>query len=206
MKMFKSHHQLFLASDSVMRKQLLKNMGIYFQTIAHQASEYITQGKSLQEMALEIAMLKMKHIQLPSIDNNIVYVLTADTMGQNAQGNLYGKPRDKQDAIRLIKELRHGSSVCTAFCLEKREKSDNEWKVVQTISKAVTTEYVFAIPDERIEDYLQHTPQYLNISGAITVEGYGEQFLKSLNGSYSTILGLPVCELREALEQLEFFN
>jgi len=127
-------------------------------------------------------------------------------MGQDAQGTLYGKPKDKQDAIRLIKLLRHGSSMCTAFCVEKRKKGDNGWNVVQKVSKVVSTSYVFDIPDAWIENYLQHTPQYLNISGAITVEGYGEQFLKSINGSYSAILGLPVCELREALEELGFFN
>ena len=60
------------------------------------------------------------------------------------------------------------------------------------------------MPDNWIDIYLEKTP-YLDVSGGMAIEKYGNQFLKTVQGSYSTIIGLPLFEVREALEKLGFF-
>lgn len=49
-------------------------------------------------------------------------------------------------------------------------------------------------------------PFVYNSAGALFVEGFGAQFVKEVNGSYSAIIGLPMFEVREALEQIGFFD
>ena len=66
-------------------------------------------------------------------------------------------------------------------------------------------DYVFEVPEEWIDIYLEKSVG-LRASGAIAIEDFGEQFLKSVSGSYSAIVGLPMFELREALSQLGFFE
>lgn len=57
-----------------------------------------------------------------------------------------------------------------------------------------------------LEHFLAAEPNLVSFAGALAVDGYASQFVKSINGSYTAILGLPLYEVREALEQLGFFN
>ncbi len=63
--------------------------------------------------------------------------------------------------------------------------------------------YEFEVPEECIVRYLA-VSYGMKAAGAITIEGYGAQFLKKVEGSYSAIIGLPLFELREALQKLDF--
>jgi predicted house-cleaning NTP pyrophosphatase (Maf/HAM1 superfamily) len=68
----------------------------------------------------------------------------------------------------------------------------------------VTADYVFDVPDAWLDIYLEKS-RGLVASGAIAIEEFGSQFLKTVHGSYTTIVGLPMYELREALEKIGFF-
>jgi septum formation protein len=180
-------------------------MDIPFQVISQTALEQTPPDLSLQDMVTYIARQKMDHVIISSeYTQSIAYVLTADTLGKDSRGAIHGKPESKEDAIAKIKALRGSGYVGTAFCLDKKKLVGSVWHTEQRIEKYVDAQYVFDMPDAWIERYLTHTPNYMNISGGITVEGYGAQFLKSIKGSYTTILGLPVFEVREALEQIGF--
>jgi len=65
--------------------------------------------------------------------------------------------------------------------------------------------YRFVIPDHWIDRYLEHSWAMI-ASGAIAVEFYGAQFLQWIDGSYTTVMGLPMFELRQDLEKLGFFD
>lgn len=202
-------HTLYLASSSASRQQLLKEAQIPFTIVSQSADEKKCDWTLPWQQVIEnIARYKMAHVILPehAKHQKHVFVLTADTMGVDIDGLVHGKPSDKQDAIDKIKALRRGGKVGTAFCLERRSFKDIAWVVEERIEQFVSADYEFDMPDEWIEKYFEAVPQYMKVSGAITIEGYGAQFLKSLKGSYSTVLGLPLFEVREALETLGFFN
>lgn len=76
----------------------------------------------------------------------------------------------------------------------------------QRIVKFASAAYQLDIADHWIEIYCEEYPEFLSIAGALIVEEYGAQFFKSLNGSYGVALGLPLFELREALELIGFFS
>jgi septum formation protein len=199
-------NKLLLASSSATRQKLVREMDIPFEVVKQSAHEVVDAHLNLQQATTLIAQRKMEHVIMPSSSEGATaFVLTADTLGQDSNGIIHGKPTDKNDAIKKLKSLRGQGVVGTAFCLDKKKYSNNRWSTVHRIERYVQSTYVFEIPDDWIERYLEHVPYYLTISGGITIEGYGAQFLSSINGSYSTILGLPVFELREALEDIGFF-
>ncbi len=198
---------LFLGSESHSRQKLLTEAKIPFHVIGHTADETACDWSvPFEQLLTHIAVEKMKHVVLPiGKEGDYCFVLTADTMGKDADGKIHGKPIDEADAIEKIKSLRKGGIIATAFCLDKKQFANDAWRVQERIEQVVTTKYEFDMPDEWIEKYLQAVPEYLTLSGAITIEGYGAQFLKSINGSYTTIIGLPMFEVRKALQKLKFF-
>jgi septum formation protein len=204
----KSNYILLLASSSKSRQLLLKESKIPFQLVAQDAdeSQYDRQF-SLQQVVEHIARFKMDHAILPKgqKEGDLCFVLTADTLSQDLNGVIHGKPADRADAIAKIKAARNGAKLCTAFCLDKKVWRNNAWHIATRIERAVFAEYTFIISDEWIDNYLNNVA-FHGCSNAIAVEGYGWQFLKEVHGSYTSIMGLPVYEVREALEEIGFFN
>jgi len=204
----KMNNILYLGSQSRSRQQLLADAQIPFIVVEQNADEAQCELlTTLQDLVERIALHKMEHVVLPAAkeEGSIYYVLTADTLSQVSSGKIEGKPRDRADAIAKIKSARSGVQLGTAFCLDKKVYNQGEWQVLMRIQKFVGSEYIFDIPDESIDEYLKKSFSFIS-SGAVAVEAYGAQFLKTVHGSYSTIVGLPMFELREALYEIGFFN
>lgn len=199
---------LYLASASTARQQALDDAKIPYQIITHTADErscdpYMPFPQLLQA----IAELKMEHVQLPAvIEQQHAYVLTADTMVQDMHGNIYGKPVDKENALAMIYALRARGRVGTAFCLDRKKFQQGKWVVDQRIVQFFEAYYELDLPDAWIERYLEHKSNYLSIAGAIDIKDYGQQFIKRVEGSYGTVVSLPLFYLRQALEQVGFFE
>ena len=195
---------LYLGSKSPARQRLLKNSDIPFVVLEQHADESgFDKGFSLQDAVTRIAVHKMQHVILPAgTENQTIFVLTADTLGADLQGNIYGKPTTIADALYMLVQLKEG--VCgTAFCLERKRFVNGAWHTEKQHIEYVSAQYIFDV-GRWAEQYCAHV-DVLQISGAITIDGYGAQFLQMVNGSYTTIIGLPLFEVRQALEKLDFF-
>lgn len=204
----KTNNTLLLASSSSSRKMLLDESQIPFKVIYQTADEsQCDVGLPFQQLVEAIASHKMDHVIMPEgKEGDVAFVLTADTMTEGADGSIQGKPVDRDDAIVKIKAARNGKQrVGTAFVLEKRTKVGSRWKTEKQIKQFVVASHYFCVPDEWIDVYLEKS-WGLKASGAIAIEGYGIQFLKEIDGSFSTIVGLPMFELREALQEIGFFD
>ena len=186
---------------------LLREAGIPFTLVPQEADESKCDwGLPLCQLVASIARFKMDHVTLQAgSDGDVLFVLTADTLSQDADGTIQGKPTSREDAIQKIKRARDGSRLCTGFCLDKRVWRDGAWQVDRRIEKAVETRYHFIVPDEWLDTYITHAPS-MTSSNAIAVEGFGGQFLHEVRGSYTAIVGMPMYELRSALDELGFFS
>ena len=199
---------LYFGSKSKSRKMLLEESLIPFVIVDQDADEsQCDWNLPLPQLVSSIAEHKMNHVVLPDgvIERDICFVLTADTMSVDTKGIIRGKPTDMNDAIIKIKSAESGAFLCTAFCLDKRVWRNGEWSIQDRIQEVVSAEFTFIIPDYALDLYIKNTP-ILSVSGGIAVEGFGNQFLKCVNGSYSTIIGLPLYEVRCALEKIGFFS
>lgn len=201
-------HILYFGSKSKPRRMLLEEAQIPFIVVDQSADEtHCDWGLPLPQLVLSIALYKMQHVLLPDgkHEGDICFALTADTMSHDTTGRIHGKPVDRDDAIAKIKAARDGSFLCTAFCLDRKVWRQGKWEIDERIADVVSSQFVYYVADEWIDYYLEHTP-YLDVSGAIAVENFGNQFLKTVNGSYATIIGLPLFEIRQALEKLRFYH
>lgn len=204
----KAQYTLYFGSKSAPRRMLLEEAQIPFAVVGQDADEsQCDWGLPLPQLVLSIALYKMQHVILPpgKEEKDICFVLTADTMSHDKAGKIHGKPTDRNDAISKIKAARDGSFLCTAFCIDRKVWRNGAWKTDERIADIVSAEFSFIISDEWINTYLENTP-FLDVSGGMAVEKYGNQFLKVMHGSYATIIGLPLFEVREALEKLGFFK
>ncbi len=196
---------LYLGSKSPSRQMLLKEAGIPFILLDQSADESMCDWTlPLEQVVKAIALYKMEHVLLPvGAEGDEIVVLTADTLSQDKNGKIEGKPENRDDAVRQLKAARNGSRLCTAFCLDKKRFTKGQWVLVHRIAQVVRAEYEFMVPDEWLDRYLANVA-VLNCANAIAIEAYGNQFLKTVQGSYSTIVGLPMFEVREALAELGF--
>jgi len=198
---------LYLASTSASRRQLLQEAKIPFILAGQSADETSCDWNlPLQQLVESIALQKIEHALLPEgNENDIGFVVAADTLGTDTQGVIAGKPLDKHDAMAKIISYRTGATTGTAFCIDRRRWQEGQWHVEQRIIGYAQATYIFDVPDAWLEWYLQQVP-YMHVSGAVAIEGVGAQFLKELRGSYTAVVGLPVYEVRQALKDLGFFE
>lgn len=199
--------KLLLASTSPSRAYLLKKAHIPF-TIIHQDADELAcdWGLPLEQLVQHIAQFKMAHAMIPEeYQSEVVYVLTADTLSQDAQGVIHGKPVNREDAIAKIKAQR-GKRIrtATAFCLHKKSYN-GVWHTLHEQTEVVAAECLFDVPDQWIEGYLANSLAE-RAAGALAIEDFGMQFVKEVTGSYTGILGLPLFEVRQALESVDFFR
>lgn len=198
---------LYLASKSSSRKKLLERAGISFEVLEQDADEsQCDWGMPLRQVVESIAKHKMNHVIMPqAVEGQMLFVLTADTLSIDTTGAISGKPADMQDALAKIKAARGGINRCgTAFCIQKKMFKNGTWNLLQESLGYAEATYEFDVPDIYMHEYIKNSGA-LEAAGAIKIED-GPQFLKSVNGSYTAIIGLPMYEVFTTLQHMGFFE
>jgi septum formation protein len=180
---------LVLASGSSRRVALLAELGVPFQTIVSDAPETIDPGLDPEAQAVMIAERKVRAVASP-LEAGIV--LGADTIVV-LDGALLGKPVDDADAISMLRRL-----------------SDREHRVVTGIAvvdagtgslrtSAVTSIVGFrALTVSEIAQYVA-TGEPSGKAGAYAIQGIGAGLVSNLEGCFSNVVGLPLCETARLL-------
>lgn len=195
---------LYLGSQSQGRRELLATAGINFKLLEHTSDEsFDFANNDFYQGIQAIAQAKMDSLILPAADNHntdYCYVVTADTLTRACDtGEILGKPQDKAHALTML-ERKGASEVVTGCCVRKYERQGTMWVTKYNHTWTNSTEIEFFVPQGYREYYLETIPQALYASGAGVVEGRGLLFLKSVNGCFASVTGLPLYEVRQALE------
>jgi septum formation protein len=176
------NRKILLASKSPRRHQLLREAGFNFEVKTMDIEEIYPEDLPNREVAAYLAELKAtaaKHLL-----KNGEILLTADTIV--IQDNIiYGKPKDRADAINILKKLSANMhEVITGVCLMSAEKSHT----FSTISKV----YFEPISDEEIAYYLDNYQPYDKAGAYAIQEWIGHCKISKIEGTYSNIMGLPM--------------
>ena len=178
--------KLILASTSPRRVELLKSAGLVFEVLRPDADEKLHMGETPVDYAVRTAREKAESI--PVMPRTVV--LGADTVVA-AEGRILGKPADAQGAaamLRLLSGKMH--EVVTGVCLRSAEK---------TVCFHVATAVLFReLSDEEIAAYVA-TGDPLDKAGAYAIQNGAAGMVRRIDGSYSNVVGLPLCEVIEAL-------
>jgi septum formation protein len=183
--------KIILASTSPRREALLKQIGVRFDIIASNSSENYDPMLSPAQIARAIAERKCAAVAALYPD---AFVIAADTIVVLNE-EILGKPSslDKaKETLRRLSNQKH--QVITGLAVEWRAKKISE-------SLSVTTDVLFtALSDELIEKYV-NTDEPLDKAGAYGTQGLGAILVRAIEGSYSSMVGLPLFELGELLRR-----
>jgi septum formation protein len=122
-------------------------------------------------------------------------VLVADTAVVANGTTILGKPRDDADARSML-DLLSGEvhEVSTRFCLAPTSASAPPWR-----AETVTTKVAFrSLGRDEIDVYVA-TGEGRDKAGAYAIQGAAAGFVRRIEGSYTNVVGLPLCEVIEAL-------
>lgn len=184
---------VILASGSPRRKQLLEMAGVPLVVEVSDADESHAEGVLPQDYARQTAFEKASCVMKKHIGQNVV-IVAADTIVV-LDGAILGKPRDGQDAVRMLKNLSgRDHQVMTGVCVMDAESGT----CVQFLAK--THVYFCPLTDGMIERYVA-TGEPMDKAGAYGIQAGAAGFVEKIDGSYTNVVGLPVCETMNVLRQ-----
>ena len=182
-------YNITLASGSPRRKELLQILVSNFQI----RIPSIDETPQTKEPALSYVerLAQEKAESLPLQDHECL--LAADTI-VHVGTHLLGKPTNSAHAIEMLKLLSGKThQVSTGVCLRTASAK---------ILFSVTTDVTFrTISSEEIEAYVA-TGCPMDKAGAYAIQGGAAAFVRTIHGSYTNVVGLPLCEVSEALSNL----
>lgn len=181
---------LVLASQSPRRSELLKTLGMNFSVAPSHCDESIPPGLSPEEGALAVA--KRKALAASDEAGEESFVLAADTIVV-AEGEILGKPADRADAERMLWLLSgRAHEVITAVALAHKTE-------IRAI--ALSTEVTFRELDNAIVKWYLDSGEPFDKAGGYGIQGKGSALVRSIKGSYTNVVGLPVAQTVELLSQ-----
>lgn len=189
--------KIILASASPRRREILQGLGVDF-TVMSADTDESCDLKDPCEYACELARrkgqaawAKIKLQMKEGIDNSDAVVISADTVVATEE-EILGKPRDRADAIRMLKLL-SGSvhTVVTGIGVTVGG--------VTHTSYSVTYVRVSPIPDAEIERYVD-SGDPMDKAGAYGIQGAFSRWIEGIDGCYFNVVGLPA----NALNRLFF--
>ena len=184
--------RLILASRSPRRYELLKQVGLDFEVVPSRVIEDFVHTESPQDHVIRLAEAKAQDVAKGYPDR---WVIAADTIVY-INGSILGKPKNRKEAIEMLHNLSGQEHwVITGFSVCHLEKGKNDKEAVQTAVKMKTLD-----PTE-MEWYVQ-TGEPFDKAGGYAIQGIGSFMIESIRGSYTNVVGLPLCELVQMLDRL----
>ncbi len=190
--------KLYLASASPRRKELLRQVGLSFKVVPSTVEEKITK-KEPDGVVEELAYQKAVDVcgRLAAEGKEDFIVIGADTV-VSAWGKILGKPADKEDAKRMLKELQGGShQVYTGVTLAWKYK---DMAPMYAAFSECTDVTMYSMTDEEIQRYVD-SGEPLDKAGAYAIQGLCAAYIQGICGDYNNVVGLPVGRLCQELKR-----
>ena len=184
--------KIILASASPRRSELLESAGIRFDVVPGHIDETPFPGEEPVPHVLRLAEQKAQEV---AGREEARFFIGADTIVL-CDGEIMGKPRDEADAERMLLKLSGVShQVITGFAIHDKLSQT-------TITRAVTTVVTFKkLNLSEIRGYIA-TGCPMDKAGAYAIQGGAAYMVEKINGSYTNVVGLPLCEVVELLKTL----
>ena len=183
--------KLILASSSPRRKELLERVGLRFEVVPSRVEENIKNGECPVDHVLRLAEEKALDV---AKDLKDLWVIAADTIVL-VDGEILGKPAGKQEAYQMLLKLSGKEHrVITGFCILNTSNGES-------VKESVETTVTFKkLTEEEIQGYIK-TKEPFDKAGGYAIQGKGSFMIREIKGSYSNVIGLPICEVVEALQR-----
>ena len=187
--------RIYLASHSARRRELLALLGVGFEVISMDLDEAPVTGELPPDYVVRLARAKAeagwREVEEKSLPR--LPVLGSDTTVA-LDGRVFGKPADGREAGEMLAALSARThEVLTAVAIRFEERTENALSVSEVSFKILSA--------ENIQQYLA-TGEWQGMAGAYAVQGAAARFVTELRGSFSGVMGLPLCETARLLERI----
>lgn len=190
--------RLILASASPRRRELLESAGLACEVIVSGVDEVPRKGEAPEDYVRRNAREKALGVALNQpLKTAGSIVLAADTIVVSPSGAILEKPRDAGHAREMLESLSHKTHrVVSGFALV------NGTTGAILADEVVETRVLFrALSAEDVERYIASGEPF-DKAGGYGIQGGAAQFVRAVEGSYTNVVGLPLCEVMEHLKGL----
>ena len=195
--------EIYLASKSPRRKELLERMGLEFTVRAVNTNETMDPFRHPSDEVARVSLEKAKAVQPHCMPDDII--ISADTIVV-CDSLVMGKPHSESEAFSMLRRLSgrdhqvmsgltvlHGDD-CENLTVTTTHKQRTDLKVGSTTLRMRT------LSDEEIRAYIA-TGEPMDKAGAYAIQGLAAMFVIGLDGDYYNVMGLPVCPLAMILRK-----
>jgi septum formation protein len=192
-----SQTPIVLASGSPRRKELLAGVGLEFEVLPSDVEEISLEGEAPQDQVCRLALEKATDV---AAKRPGAWVLGADTIVV-IDGLILGKPRDESEAHEMLARLSGRiHEVYTGYAIIN--SMFPEMKRLRFVNSKV---FIRSLAEREIDDYIS-TGEPMDKAGSYAIQGIGAAVVQSVSGSYTNVVGLPLCEVAQDLKDLGVFD
>lgn len=188
--------KIILASQSQRRAAILELAKIDFEIIPSNYEEKILDELNIEEQSKELAYGKALDVFNNTQGDRAI--IGSDTIVVK-NNKIFGKPKNRVDAIRMLKELqndRHYVYTSLAILIENQGKYEEYKEVVRT---EITVD---PISDSEIIDYVDSEEPY-DKAGAYAIQSSFAKYISGIRGNYMSVVGLPIDRVYRILKENE---
>jgi len=200
-----NENRIYLASRSPRRRELLDQIGVRFDMLLFRApprsdsevNETEQEDELPSDYVRRVALAKAQHGQRLLTERQLLPrpILSADTT-LDLDGEIVGKPHDTYDAERILAKLSgRMHRVLSAVVVTAGDRIETVMSVSEVRFRAIS--------EAEIRHYVQ-SGEPMDKAGAYGIQGRASMFIQEIRGSYSGIVGLPLCETSVLLKKFGF--
>jgi septum formation protein len=191
--------QLYLASRSPRRRILIEQLGVHYKTLDVDVDERPHEGENPSDYVARLAMEKAKN-GWDQVGNGKIPVVGADTcIVFNDQ--IIGKVDSREQSRALLKQFSANShQVLTGIAMIGEKLEGNRPALKQRVRVNNSNVTFRALTEEECERYWE-TGEPVGKAGGYAIQGIAAAFIEKIEGSYSGVMGLPLCELSELMSE-----
>lgn len=183
--------KLILASQSPRRRELLGQLGVSFECCPADIDETPLNNESPDAYVIRMALEKA---QVVAAVHPSSWVLGSDT-SVIVDGQILGKPESKEHGTDMLLSLSNRThEVLTAVALVAVDESNQHSRHC-----LVKTQVSFREISQQMAEAYWHTQEPADKAGAYGIQGLGGMLVRSITGSYSSVVGLPLAETADLL-------
>jgi septum formation protein len=188
--MYRNTESIILASGSPRRRQYLEDMGLVFQVQTADVDERPHADEDPADFVVRMAREKAAAVRAAFPESWVISGDTVVCLGRR----ILGKPVDADHAVAQLLALAGvDHRVMTGFCIAHAGRRVE-------IARSVTTTVRFTAFSEATARAYVAAGESLDKAGAYAIQGKGACLVEAIDGSYSNVVGLPLCEVLHVLE------
>jgi septum formation protein len=188
---------LVLGSASPRRRELLALLGVPFVVRAVDVDETMLAGEEADRYLERVTLAKLEAVQRAGL-TGVAGVLVADTIVVAPGGAVLGKPSSDEEALAILGRLAGAThEVKTRIALGGPQRAEAALHA-ETVVTRVTFRHM---PADEVARYVA-TGEGRDKAGSYAVQGRAAAFVQRIEGSYTAVVGLPLCEVLLAMQKL----